>query len=129
MKKSFEANIQEFEYSDESDDVVDDNSQQLRIHEGPKKHRIRNKGRKAVFLLDNLITDQRQFMLQQFPYFYQPNQQNQYIQHPNIVVQDQTACGQNPVKFHVQPCIYTFLESIHANYVPGPIDFLPRGKI
>lgn len=133
MKKaSPESRSPDDDYSDGSES---DGREELRpishSRSESKKHRSRNKGRKAVFLLDNLITDQRQYMQQQCIYYYPQQQQTQQlpiIPTQNTIFQDQSVSGQCPACFHAQPKMNLYLESINTNYIPGPFDFLPRGK-
>ncbi|EAY15480.1 hypothetical protein TVAG_210100 [Trichomonas vaginalis G3] len=107
--------------ADGKDDFVKDYSSdpdEIRI----KKKRIRKKGRKAKFLVEQLIYDQQIMANQQRLMQYQQQQQIQLpiAPQPSIHYPQQTFTSNIP---HSLPT----LESVGANHIPGSFDLVPRG--
>ncbi|EAY08896.1 hypothetical protein TVAG_464440 [Trichomonas vaginalis G3] len=88
-----------------------------------KRRRIRKKGRKAKFLVDQLLYDQQVFANQQQMMQYQAQQVMVPQQIPNITVQYE------PVHYSAQfNRNLPDLESVNPNHIPGSFDLVPRGS-
>ena len=115
-----------YEYKNEETKIISKSLSSNDI-KSKKRKRERNKGRKAVFLMEKMIYDQQMLIAQhRWDYSY-PNQFN-ISQIPYINNnQNENTLELSPPSIFCKKKL-PILQTISNNNVPGEFDLIPRGK-